>query len=103
MRREETDVRSRCVTRTQSPCGGWFVGRRVLKSGIELKLFDALAAGPQDVAALSQALGAAPVSPRVVLEALMALGFIAGQSPTAWRKLVPSRASPVQGTLGSPG
>jgi 2-polyprenyl-3-methyl-5-hydroxy-6-metoxy-1,4-benzoquinol methylase len=51
-----------------------------LKSGIELGLFDALAAGPQDVATLSQALGAAPQSLRVVLDALVALGFIDRQA-----------------------
>jgi len=58
--------------------GLWGAG--ALKSGIELKIFDALAAGPQDVAALSQALGAAPLSLRVVLDALVALGFVARQA-----------------------
>jgi 2-polyprenyl-3-methyl-5-hydroxy-6-metoxy-1,4-benzoquinol methylase len=57
--------------------GLWAAG--ALKSGIELKLFDALATGPQDVAALSQTLGAAPPSLRVVLDALVALGFVARQ------------------------
>ena len=58
--------------------GLWAAG--VLKSGIELKLFDALAPGAQDVAALSQALGAAPASLRVVLDALVAMGFVARQA-----------------------
>jgi SAM-dependent methyltransferase len=57
--------------------GLWAAG--ALKSGIDLKLFDALAPGPQDVATLSQALGAAPASLRVVLDALVALGFVARQ------------------------
>jgi C-methyltransferase len=57
--------------------GLWAAG--VLKCSIELKLFDALAAGPQDVATLSQALGAAPPSLRIVLDALVALGFVARQ------------------------
>jgi hypothetical protein len=57
--------------------GLWAAG--ALKSGIDLKLFDALAAGPQDVATLSQALGAAPPSLRIVLDALVALGFVARQ------------------------
>jgi hypothetical protein len=59
----------------QGAAGLWAAG--VLKSGVELQLSDALAAGPQDVAALSQALGAAPLSLRVVLDALVALGFVA--------------------------
>jgi Dimerisation domain len=62
----------------QVAAGLWAAG--VLKSGVELQLSDALAAGPQDVAALSQALGAAPLSLRVVLDALVALGFVARQA-----------------------
>jgi len=60
-------------------CAGlWAAG--ALKSGVDLKLFDALAAGPQDVAALSHTLGAAPQSLRIVLDALVALGFVARQA-----------------------
>jgi 2-polyprenyl-3-methyl-5-hydroxy-6-metoxy-1,4-benzoquinol methylase len=60
-------------------CAGlWAAG--ALKSGVDLKLFDALAAGPQDITALSHALGAAPQSLRIVLDALVALGFVAQQA-----------------------
>jgi Dimerisation domain len=62
----------------QVAAGLWAAG--VLKSGVELQIFDALAAGPQDVAALSQALGAAPLSLRVVLDAPVALGFVAREA-----------------------
>jgi hypothetical protein len=40
--------------------GLWAAG--VLKSSIELQVFDHLSTGPQDVAVLSQALGADPLS-----------------------------------------
>src|SRR5215510_1423533 len=57
-------------------CAGlWAAG--ALKSGVDLKLFDALAAGPQDVTELSHTLGAAPQSLRIVLDALVALGLVA--------------------------
>lgn len=60
-------------------CAGlWAAG--ALKSGVDLKLFDALAAGPQDVTALSHTLGAAPQSLRVVLDALVALGLVTRQA-----------------------
>jgi 3-hydroxy-5-methyl-1-naphthoate 3-O-methyltransferase len=60
-------------------CAGlWAAG--ALKSGVDLKLFDALATGPQDVTALSHTLGAAPPSLRIVLDALVALGFVARQA-----------------------
>jgi hypothetical protein len=60
-------------------CAGlWAAG--ALKSGVDLKLFDALAAGPQDVAVLSHTLSAAPQSLRVVLDALVALGLVARQA-----------------------
>jgi hypothetical protein len=62
----------------QVAAGLWAAG--VLKSSVELQLCDALAAGPQDVAALSQALGAAPLSLRVVLDALVALGVVSRQA-----------------------
>jgi methyltransferase family protein len=59
-------------------CAGlWAAG--ALKSGVDLKLFDALAAGPQDISTLSHALGAAPQSLHIVLEALVALGLVARQ------------------------
>ena len=54
--------------------GLWAAG--ALKSGIELQVFDQLSAGPQDVAGLSQALNAAPLSLQIVLDALVALGFV---------------------------
>jgi C-methyltransferase len=59
----------------QVVAGLWAAG--ALKGGLDLKLFDALAAGPQDAAALSQTLGAAPESLRIVVDALVALGFVA--------------------------
>jgi Dimerisation domain/O-methyltransferase domain len=54
--------------------GLWAAG--ALKSAIELQVFDHLHAGPQDVAGLSQALGADPLSLQIVLDALVALGFV---------------------------
>jgi hypothetical protein len=54
--------------------GLWAAG--ALKSGIELQVFDHLSAGPQDVAGLSQALSADPLSLQIVLDALVALGFV---------------------------
>jgi hypothetical protein len=54
--------------------GLWAAG--ALKSGIELQVFDQLSAGPQDVAGLSQALSADPLSLQIVLDALVALGFM---------------------------
>jgi hypothetical protein len=58
--------------------GLWAAG--VLKSSIELKIFDHLSAGLQDVAVLSQALSADPLSLQIVLDALVALGFVAKQA-----------------------
>jgi hypothetical protein len=54
--------------------GLWAAG--ALKSGIELQVFDHLHASPQDVAGLSQALSADPLSLQIVLDALVALGFV---------------------------
>jgi ubiquinone/menaquinone biosynthesis C-methylase UbiE len=54
--------------------GLWAAG--ALKSGIELQVFDHLSAGPQDVAGLSQALSADPLSLQIMLDALVALGFM---------------------------
>jgi hypothetical protein len=62
----------------QVVAGLWAAG--ALKGSLDLKLFDALAAGPRDVAALSQTLGAAPESLRILLDALVALGFVARQA-----------------------
>lgn len=47
---------------------------------MDLKLFDALDAGPQDVAALSPTPGAAPQSLRILLDAPVTLGFITRQA-----------------------
>jgi ubiquinone/menaquinone biosynthesis C-methylase UbiE len=61
-------------------CSGlWAAG--LLKSAVDLRLFDHLAAGPQAVHPLSRALGAAPQSLQVLLDALAALGFVERRSP----------------------
>ena len=62
--------------------GLWAAG--VLKSSIELKVLDQLSAGPQDVAVLSQTLNADPLSLQIVLDALVALGFVAKQAQRRW-------------------
>ena len=54
--------------------GLWAAG--VLKGGLDLQVFDHLSQGPQDVAALSRALGADPSSLRILLDALVALGLL---------------------------
>jgi C-methyltransferase len=61
-------------------CSGlWAAG--LLKSAVDLRLFDHLAAGPQNVDTLSHALGAAPHSLQVLLDALVALGFVERHPP----------------------
>src|SRR4051812_41381988 len=61
-------------------CSGlWAAG--LLKSAVDLQLFDHLADGPQAVDTLSHALGAAPQSLQVLLDALAALGFVERQPP----------------------
>src|SRR5215218_10133768 len=54
--------------------GLWAAG--VLKSGLDLQVFDQLSTGPQDIAPLSQALGASPQSLPILLDALVALGLL---------------------------
>ena len=56
-------------------CSGlWAAG--VLKGAVELQVFDHLAPGPQAVDRLSQTLGAPPQSLQILLDALVALGFL---------------------------
>lgn len=56
-------------------CAGlWAAG--LLKSAVELKLFDQLAPGPRDVHSMSQAIAANPESLQILLDALVALGFV---------------------------
>lgn len=58
----------------QISSGLWAAG--LLKSAVELQVFDALAHGEQEAATLSQALGAQAEPLRILLDALVALGFI---------------------------
>jgi 2-polyprenyl-3-methyl-5-hydroxy-6-metoxy-1,4-benzoquinol methylase len=56
-------------------CSGlWAAG--VLKGAVELQVFDQLAPGPQDVDGLSETLSAPPQSLKILLDALVALGFL---------------------------
>jgi hypothetical protein len=56
-------------------CSGlWAAG--LLKSAVDLRLFDQVAAGQHQVDTLSQAIGAPPPSLQVLLDSLVALGFL---------------------------
>ncbi len=71
-------------------CAGlWAAG--VLRSGIELKIFDHLAVGPRDGVALSQASGAEPQSLHILLDALVALTRLPHSRLTAqdWPVVLP--------------
>jgi SAM-dependent methyltransferase len=54
--------------------GLWAAG--VLKGAVELQVFDLLTTGPQDAVALSQVLHAPPDGLQILLDALVALGFL---------------------------
>jgi len=57
-------------------CAGlWAAG--VLKGAVQLQIFDHLATSPQEVDTLSQVTGAAPQPLQILLDALVALGFLA--------------------------
>ena len=55
--------------------GLWAAG--VLKGAVELQVFDPLTTGPQDAVALSQVLNTPPDGLQILLDALVALGFLA--------------------------
>jgi C-methyltransferase len=58
--------------------GLWAAG--ILKSALDLQVFDHLSPDPQDLASLSQALGAPPQSLHILLDALVALGLLDKQT-----------------------
>jgi C-methyltransferase len=68
-----------------------YLATAALGSGIRLGVFDALAAGPREAAAVAQATGADARGVRILLEALAGLGFVERQ-PDGYRLTTPAEA-----------
>jgi 2-polyprenyl-3-methyl-5-hydroxy-6-metoxy-1,4-benzoquinol methylase len=87
----------------QTVAGLWAAG--VLKSGIDLRVFDHIHAGTQEVGALSAAVGGDPQALRILLDALVALGFLGTQAqaytltPVSAEFLVSSKPTYIGGLL----
>ncbi|MGE0712525.1 MAG: methyltransferase [Planctomycetota bacterium] len=76
----------------------------VLKAGLELRVFDALATGPRGAEAVAAEVGADPRGARILLDALAALGVLAREgaeyalSPVAAEHLVSGRPHDLGGS-----
>ena len=83
----------------QTVAGLWAAG--VLKSGVDLHLFDHIHAGTHEVAALSAAVGGDPQALRILLDALVALGLLGTEAVlTGMRADVARQIVELGGDLG---
>ena len=87
----------------QTVAGLWAAG--VLKSGLDLHVFDHIDSGTREVAALSATVGGDPQALRILLDALVALGFLGTQAqaytltPVSAEFLVSSKPTYIGGLL----